>query len=342
MHCSALEHLSANPVRNERLSPHIETHNKQTQTPWSSDAMPFDQNGNEVESCGDGCISVRFAKDSGKEVAVTAIPATLCGLGCGGYASLQRNGVCDRCVREKGLEELFPLLEIGTEAGSDAPAVRSASVLVQAEDGALLVFGGETQPSSSTRHERVVDDVWSLGPPTAGWEACSCPTPKWVKWACGATANESVPTARSNHAAVACGEHLLVFGGWAADGNTPLSHPELLHLVSRVWTHCSTTNAPPSPRGNATLVYSQKRHLVILYGGWDRTTRLGDLHCLDMESWTWHEAATEAADGHAQPAPRTDHTAVLWRVDGTRELMLVFGGSTCRAGRIQTHTHRPA
>ena len=44
-----------------------------------------------------------------------------------------------------------------------------------------------------------------------GWVADSCPAARWEgPWECGATANEAVPTPRSNHAAAACGEHMLV------------------------------------------------------------------------------------------------------------------------------------
>ncbi|KAJ1616531.1 hypothetical protein T492DRAFT_850757 [Pavlovales sp. CCMP2436] len=48
---------------------------------------------------------------------------------------------------------------------------------------------------------------------------------QWERWECGAAALEDVPTARSNHAMAACGEHLLVFGGWGQGGATPLVFP---------------------------------------------------------------------------------------------------------------------
>ncbi|CAE8687978.1 unnamed protein product [Polarella glacialis] len=223
------------------------------------------------------------------------------------------------------------------------PPVRCASALVATDSHGLLVFGGEVAVSSedsATGRPLAVQrlaDVWTLDPPTkAGkWEACSAPSPTWRgPWACGVTAFEEVPTPRSNHAAVACGDHLLVFGGWSADGATPLSHPELLHLDTRCWTHCSTVNAAPPPRGNPTLVYSPYRHLAILYGGWNKATRLGDVWCLDMESWTWHSGPPSpdtdiATPGEeATPRARTDHDSALWRASPQEERMLVFGGST--------------
>ena len=66
--------------------------------------MPIDLSGN-VETCGDGCISVRFAKDTGRDVALpTAVP-TLCGF-CGGYVT-GHHGVCTTCIKERGLEGCF-------------------------------------------------------------------------------------------------------------------------------------------------------------------------------------------------------------------------------------------
>lgn len=223
-------------------------------------------------------------------------------------------------------------------AGESAPIARIAAALVPVDDSRLLLYGGEI--SVSLPH-RVLSDSWLLGPPAAGWEPCSCPEPTWERWTCGATANESVPTPRSNHAAVTCGDHLLVFGGWGEDRQTPLGHPELLHLGTLCWTHCSTTNEPPPPRGNPTLVYSRERHLAIVYGGWNGHLRFGDVWCLDMESWTWYPAACSASvdDGvegagddepAATPEARTDHSAVLWRAGGGEEKMLVFGGMTLR------------
>lgn len=206
---------------------------------------------------------------------------------------------------------------------SGVPRIRNASALVASESEGLLIFGGEG--ADSTR----LGDVWGLVPPIGGWKADSCPAVQWDgPWECGATANEAVPTARSNHAAVACGEHLLVFGGWSADGNEALSHPELLHLDTRCWTHCSTHNEPPPPRGNPTLVYSPRRHLAVAYAGWDGHERFDDVWCLDMESWRWYRAACRSHGDAERPSPRTDHVAVLWQQSHESERMLVFGGST--------------
>lgn len=207
------------------------------------------------------------------------------------------------------------------------PPVRCAASIVRSDDGALILFGGDCSPNVQ-RAARGMGDVWGLSAPKGGkWMPSSSPEPRWEgPWKCGATANEGVPTPRSNHAAIAAGDHMLIFGGWSADGNTPLSEPELLHLRSACWTHCSTRNSPPPPRGNPTIVYSPRRHLVIVYGGWDRVTRFNDVWCLDMESWIWHHSA--AAVESVSVRPRTDHAAVLWQASSASEHMIIFGGST--------------
>lgn len=73
--------------------------------------MPYDNNGNFVENCGDQCISNRFAKDSGKDAAIEMPAPTLCGMGCGAYADDARGSICAKCIKEKGLESLFQPLD---------------------------------------------------------------------------------------------------------------------------------------------------------------------------------------------------------------------------------------
>lgn len=71
--------------------------------------MPYDNNGNYVETCGDMCISNRFANDSGKDAAVQAsLARPLCGFGCGGYGDPERGDMCAKCIKERGMEEFFP------------------------------------------------------------------------------------------------------------------------------------------------------------------------------------------------------------------------------------------
>ncbi|GMH63816.1 hypothetical protein TrST_g12054 [Triparma strigata] len=222
---------------------------------------------------------------------------------------------------------------------TSSPRARCASVMVPMGDGGLVIFGGE-----DARGERL-GDVWSLAAPIG--EDCDA---SWEGWTCGKIHGEDVPTARSNHAAACCGDYLLVFGGWGDKGTNrelcaaPLASAELLHLKTRCWTHCSTTNENctecegptcsrcssegPAPRGNPTLVYAPRLNAAILYGGWDGIDRLGDAWILSLDTWTWRELGGNGTGAVPVPAARTDHTAAIWRVDDIEELLVVFGGST--------------
>ena len=92
--------------------------------------MPYDLNGNYIEGdCGDACISVRFAKDSGRNVAVALAAPVLCGMGCGGFGDASRGGLCASCIADKGLEEFFPIggAPEALEAAQEATAATSDS-----------------------------------------------------------------------------------------------------------------------------------------------------------------------------------------------------------------------
>jgi len=107
----------------------------------------------------------------------------------------------------------------------------------------------------------------------------------------------------------------------------PLSNCELLHLDTFCWTHCSTIGGlEPSPRGNPTLVFFELFQSAILFGGWNGKCRFNDTWKLDMVTWAWEEITFKAGE---IPAPRTDHSAVLWKrgVGLSNDAMILFGGS---------------
>ena len=225
-----------------------------------------------------------------------------------------------------------------TIAGFQTPPSRSAHCLVPVKRNgnktSLLLFGGEDSDGKR------LGDTWELHPPTNGWSAAtseanefdlSIPllgnTSTWEHLLCGKVADENVPTLRSNHAIAVCGDYIIVFGGWGVDNVTPLSNCELLHLESLCWTHCSTRGSvEPRPRGNPSLVYCNRGHHVILFGGWNGEHALNDVWCLNMKQWRWTER-TKCDERDIWPSARTDHTAVLWEKNSTTDCMLVFGGN---------------
>ena len=225
------------------------------------------------------------------------------------------------------------------------PEPRSAHCMIEVlEHGesarsSLLIFSGENQDGKRLK------DAWKLSLKSEvleisgaraspsnlnrsrfGWE--------FLGGRIGSVVDEDVPSIRSNSATAVCGSnHLLVFGGWGQDNLTPLSACELLHLETLCWTHCSTRgDVEPSPRGNPTLVYSPCNNNAILFGGWDRVSRLNDLWSLDLENWGWTQSTRCCFDDKNDnkeiwPRRRTDHSAVLWQQDEKSETMIVYGGS---------------
>mmetsp|Transcript_32892 Transcript_32892/g.79596 ORF Transcript_32892/g.79596 Transcript_32892/m.79596 type:complete len:705 (-) Transcript_32892:35-2149(-) len=229
-----------------------------------------------------------------------------------------------------------------TIPGSSLPPNRSAHCLVpikrtENKNMTLLLLAGESSLAKR------LTDVWELHAPSNGWSDASSldgkgarhSSPKlgtsgtWEYLVCGKVAGENVPTPRSNHASVACGEYILTFGGWGADNVTPLSHCELLHADTLCWTHCSTRGfLVPSPRGNPTLVFQQESNRVVLFGGWNGDRALKDLWFLDMNVWQWHNITSKRKEAKENwPQSRTDHSAVMWEMDNDRDIMLVFGGN---------------
>lgn len=198
----------------------------------------------------------------------------------------------------------------------------------------LLLIGGESRQA-----ERLTD-TWELHAPSNDWSAASelddthksrpeiGTTATWEYLVCGKVAGEDVPTPRSNHASAACGEHIVIFGGWGVDNVTPLSNCELLHISSLCWTHCSTRgSSEPNPRGNPTLVFQRESNSVFLFGGWNGEHALNDVWCLDMNVWQWYNLTDKRDEEDIWPSPRTDHTAVLWETNQECDKMLVFGGN---------------
>lgn len=214
--------------------------------------------------------------------------------------------------------------------GHPLPCDRSAHNMAALKDGSVIIFAGEDDDGKR------LSDTWKLSAPQVGWNESLDPydtsappqrgrSPVWELLLCGKVADENVPTKRSNSGSVVCGDYFLVFGGWGVDSQC-LGSCELLHLDTLCWTHCSVrgTNLP-SPRGNPTLVYSEKTNSAIMFGGWNKVERLSELWVLDMTVWDW-----ELQVQHQElpwPKGRTDHSSVLWTNDSGQETMLIFGGS---------------
>ena len=79
-------------------------------------------------------------------------------------------------------------------------------------------------------------------------------------------------------------------------------------------------NAPsmPPPRAYHSLTLVAHDTKMVLFGGFDGSTRLNDLHVFDLQSETWE---TPSDDRACRPSPRTYHSATLHG-----NLLFIFGG----------------
>ncbi|ETW08811.1 cobyrinic acid a,c-diamide synthase [Aphanomyces invadans] len=202
----------------------------------------------------------------------------------------------------------------------------SAHVLLSWHDKLLLLQG------DTSRRQLDANVLWEGSSSVVDGKYSWRPVP------CTTVFGESVPTRRSNHAAVVWGDVVVVFGGWDAAGLRPLADLELLDLTTRCWTHGSSMGSPPSPRGNPSMVLESNSH-VLVFGGWNGRKRFNDVTQLDLTTWTWTTLSMNVDDSPLHPSPRTDHTAVWWPCDNSpqppkdescrrrRGVMVVFGGS---------------
>eukprot|EP00761_Pharyngomonas_kirbyi_P008032 gb/GECH01008043.1/.p1 GENE.gb/GECH01008043.1/~~gb/GECH01008043.1/.p1 ORF type:complete len:371 (+),score=95.25 gb/GECH01008043.1/:1-1113(+) len=135
------------------------------------------------------------------------------------------------------------------------------------------------------------------------------------------------PPARKGHTAVSLTpDQALIFGG--LDRSTSLNDTYRLtrHNGDEYFWEKMEVETPPEGRGFATATLVGDR--VLLFGGFNRTTRLNDSWLLDLDTWQWRQIETNtAAPGSRsmadpRPYPRQGHVACAI----SRTEVLVFGG----------------
>ena len=87
------------------------------------------------------------------------------------------------------------------------------------------------------------------------------------------------------------------------------------------WIKPEVTGTGPSPReSHSAVVYKPegRAHMVVIYGGKDKTRRLGDIFTLDTGTNTWMELKPLGPT----PKPRSLHTSLLV----SKDRMVVIGG----------------
>jgi N-acetylneuraminic acid mutarotase len=180
-----------------------------------------------------------------------------------------------------------------------APDARSAHAMVYDSDGGtVILFGGVGDAGR-------FDDTWAYDPNANTWTDLN---PIGI-----------LPSARSGHAIVyePLSGRVILFGGY--DGSLLLNDTWAYEPAANTWTALDPAGDVPSPRGNHRMVYDSGLGRVILFGGYDGNTELGDTWAYDPVANTWSELHPTGS----VPAGREEHAMVY---DPTGGRVVLFGG----------------
>ena len=172
-------------------------------------------------------------------------------------------------------------------------------------DSARLPFRGGV-PERDAEHLEEEEQQQELSP-SSGWSEVGL----------SQDGGGSPPSARSLHAAALLNGTMYVFGGY--DGNQRVNTFHAFSFAEKRWSpvHPSAGSAPgPSPRDRHVMVAFANS--VLVHGGFDGVSRVGDMWCFDFSTMMWREVV--ALSGRA-PSPRHSHSAAV-----VGSAFFVFGG----------------
>ncbi|CAB9509976.1 zipper-like transcriptional regulator 1 [Seminavis robusta] len=115
---------------------------------------------------------------------------------------------------------------------------------------------------------------------------------------------------------VASKKEVYVFRG--GNGREYLNDLHALHVESLTWRRVETNGAVPQQRANHSSAILEDTGELFIFGGWNGTERLNDIHILDTETSTW----TCPHIGGLLPHPRAGMT-----LTALRGRLYLFGGS---------------
>ncbi|MBI4704439.1 MAG: hypothetical protein HY744_25330 [Deltaproteobacteria bacterium] len=128
------------------------------------------------------------------------------------------------------------------------------------------------------------------------------------------TSTLGAPAGRAQHVAVWTGKKMIVWGGWLGTSpNATTNTGGIYDPAAYEWSATSTIGAP-SPRRQATAVWTGKK--MIVWGGMHGDTYLGAGGIFDPEANSW-----KAMTAENEPPGRINHSAI-W----TGNIMIVWGG----------------
>jgi N-acetylneuraminic acid mutarotase len=160
----------------------------------------------------------------------------------------------------------------------EAPSPRGFHSLVF-EPGSreVLLFGGEDRDGG-------LNDTWAYDPGTNVWTELD-------------PAGE-LPSQRSGHSMIFEAESgtVILFGGHDREDKAGLNDTWTYDPQTNAWLALDTRGVSPPARDSHALVYDPRASKVILFGGWDGQSDLGDTWVYDPKAGTWTELLTGRTD----------------------------------------------
>ncbi|KAL8142814.1 hypothetical protein V2J09_015846 [Rumex salicifolius] len=200
-------------------------------------------------------------------------------------------------------------MELSIAGDKPAPRFNHAAAVVGTK---MVVVGGESVSGA-------LDDVQVLNFEKFSWTAASSNvhlSPTSLPLKIPACKGHSL-VARSGHAVVRVGSHLLLFGGEDSK-RRKLNDLYMFELKSMTWLPLHCTGARPSPRSNHVAAFYDDRTLFV-FGGSSKSKTLNDFYALDFEMMVWSRIKIQGF----HPSPRAGSCGVLC---GTK-WYIVGGGS---------------
>jgi hypothetical protein len=156
-------------------------------------------------------------------------------------------------------------------SGGPLPARRDASVVIDAVNNRLIVYGGRDGSGTFA-------DAWALSlGVTPVWTLLTSSSPAGARYGQSAAVD-------------AANSRMLVFGGRPASGSAALNDVWAMSLSgSPTWSALAPTGTPPAARDLQSAVVDPSRHRLIVYGGEDGGTPFGDVWLLSLgatPAWT--------------------------------------------------------
>mmetsp|Transcript_2559 Transcript_2559/g.6944 ORF Transcript_2559/g.6944 Transcript_2559/m.6944 type:complete len:697 (-) Transcript_2559:392-2482(-) len=193
-------------------------------------------------------------------------------------------------------------------AGSPPPGRNghSATLAIDPDDsdnGRIVIIGGWLGTGPLAASDMHVLDLSNGGKHLRWWQPEVKGTPPGP---CNMHSADYVPSKRE----------VYVFRG--GNGREYLNDLHALCTQTLVWRKVKTTGAAPQQRANHSSAILESTGELFIFGGWNGTERLNDIHILDTETSTW----TCPQAGGILPHPRAGMT-----LTALRGQLFLFGGS---------------